>query len=326
MKPSILIIADFPGWAYFEIQQFIKDNLADDFDIYCDYLIYNAIKKSTSPYKRLKSFLNKRKYSRLRKDNTYDVVLDLAFYFEKQMKVKWKSKYKIKGIYTDGFPPSNSGFVGQPSSFIEEFCSDTDALVCGSNQIYEFYSTLFPTVYYANGVIDETLFQRKRINKKSNFIVGWTGNPRRDFKGYYSHVVKAVEILKVKYPDIELKSRFSGPMETLPDFYEDVDLVLIASDADAGPSMFGEAALMGVPSVSTNIGWPSQVIQDGINGYIVEKNLENMVDKIEILYKDRTLLEQMSKRIRTDFQNEFNKQEMIDRWKALFTTVLNIEK
>jgi glycosyltransferase involved in cell wall biosynthesis len=326
MKPSILILADFPNWAYFEIQQFIKNNLSDDYDIYADFLIYNTYKKSINPYNRVKSFFDKKKYSRLKKDNSYDIVLELAFYFEKQMKVNWVYKYKIKGIYTDGFPPSNSNFVGEPIAFINEFCSNADALVCGSTQITEFYSKLSPSVFYANGIIDDQLFKRKTINKKSSFTIGWTGNPRRDFKGYYSHVVKAVDILKEKYPDIELKSRFTGPMETLPNFYEDVDLVLIASDADAGPSMFGEAALMGVPSVSTNIGWPSQVIQDGINGFIVPKNLDEMVEKIEVLYKNRSLLQAMSERIRSDFQKEFSKQEMIDRWQILFTTVLNIRK
>ena len=34
MKPSVLIIADFPNWAYYEIQQFIKNNLSDEFDVY----------------------------------------------------------------------------------------------------------------------------------------------------------------------------------------------------------------------------------------------------------------------------------------------------
>ncbi len=114
-------------------------------------------------------------------------------------------------------------------------------------------------------------------------------------------------------------------METLPGFYEDIDVVLIASDADAGPSMFGEASLMGIPSVSTNIGWPSQVIQDGINGFIVEKDINLMVEKIETLYKNRQLLNEMSMRIRTDFQKEFNKQEMIARWENIFNTVLKIK-
>lgn len=325
MKPSILIIADFPEWAYFEIQQFIKKNLSDNFDIYCDYLIYNTKRKSKNPIKRIKSFLDKKKYSILKKDNTYDIVLELAFYFEREMKVTWKAKYKIKGIYTDGFPPSNSNFVGDPKAFIKEFCSNTDALVCGSNQINEFYSSLFPKVFYANCIIDEELFKRKTTNENTNFIIGWTGNPKREFKGYYSHVEKVVEIVKQKYPDVELKSRFSGPMETLPVFYEDIDVVLIASDADAGPSMFGEASLMGIPSVSTNIGWPSQVIQDGINGFIVEKDIDLMVEKIETLYKNRQLLNEMSMRIRTDFQKEFNKQEMIARWENIFNTVLKIK-
>jgi glycosyltransferase involved in cell wall biosynthesis len=324
MKPSILIIADFPNWAYFQIQQFVKNNLSDDYDIYCDFLVYNTKIKSKNPYKRVKSYFDKRKYSILKKDHTYDIVLELAFYFESQMNVNWKSKYKIKGIYTDGFPPSNSGFSGQPKEFINNFFSNTDAIVCGSIQINKFYSNLFPRVFYANGILDEEIFKKKDNLKKTNrFVIGWTGNPRRDFKGYYSHVIKVVEILQIKYSNIELKTRFSGPMATLPDFYEDVDLVLIASDADAGPSLFGEASLMNIPSVSTNIGWPSQVIQDGINGFIVDKDIDMMVEKIAFLYNNRYLLEAMSGRIRNDYQKEFKKYEMIDRWKTLFINVLN---
>ncbi|MVO07725.1 glycosyltransferase [Flavobacterium sp. TP390] len=323
MKPSILIIADFPGWAYFEIQQFIKINLADKFDIYCDYLIYNTKKKSKNPIKRIRTFLDKKKYTLHKKDCNYDIVLNLAFYFEKHLQVSWTYKYKITGIYTDGFPPSNSNFNGSPEEFIKEFCSTTDVLVCGSNQIKNFYAAYFPKVFYANCIIDDKLFLKKRIVEKDDFIIGWTGNPKREFKGYYSHVVKVVELLQQKYANIKLKSRFSGPIETLPDFYEDVDVILIASDADAGPSMFGEASLMSIPSVSTNIGWPSQVIQDGKNGFLVSKDIDEMVKKIEILYHDRLLLNSMSKRIRNDFQKEFNKTEMIERWENIFNSLLN---
>ncbi|WP_224490270.1 glycosyltransferase family 4 protein [Robertkochia flava] len=324
MKPSILIIADFPGWAYFEIQQFLKKNLSYKYDIYCDFLVFNTKVKSKNPLRRFKNYLGKRKYSELKKDYKYDIVLELGFYFEKHMKINWESRYRIKGIYTDGFPPSNSNFQGKPEEFINEFCANTDLLVCGSRQIKDFYSQIFPRVFYANGLIDDNFFIRRKAYNRKKFVIGWTGNPQREFKGYYSHVLKVAEILKLQHSDIELKSRFSGPMETLPDFYEDVDVVLIASDADAGPSMFGEASLMGVPSVSTNIGWPSQVIKNGVNGFIVEKEVDEMVEKIELLYNNRSLLEDMSNRIRTDYQIEFNTEDMVSRWDNIFKTVLEI--
>lgn len=323
MKPSILIFADFPNWAYHEIMEFIKKNLSDKYDFYYDFLVFNTKKKSNHPLKRLKGFVNQIKYSRTRKDNSYDIVLYLAFYFDEQMDIKWKAKKIIKGIYTDGFPPSNANYTGDIKGFLEKYFRDSDAIVCGSKIITEFYTTYFPKTYYANMILNENFFVRnKEKSNKKNFIIGWTGNPRRDFKGYYSHIIPAIEKLKIKYPNIELKSRFSGPMATLPMFYDDVDLVVIASDADAGPSLFAEASLMEIPCLSTNIGWPREVIRNGINGYIVNKDVDEIADKIETLYLNRNLLQEMSNRIRRDFTTVFNKQDMENRWCKMFNEVL----
>lgn len=323
MKPSILIIADFPNWAYYEIQQFIKKELSGEFDIYCDFLIYNTKIKSKHPIRRIKSYFNKRKYSNIKADNNYDIVFYLAFYFDAQMKIKWHTKKIIKGIYTDGFPPSNSNFSGTKVEFINQFMENTDAIACGSRQIVNTYKSVFRNSHYVNMVLNADFFKRtsnKIIN--NDFIVGWTGNPKRVFKGYYSHIVPAVEKLQAKYPDIKLKSRFSGPIDTLPGFYEDVNVVVIASDADAGPSLFGEASLMEVPTISTNMGWPAQVIQNNINGFIVNKDIDEILDKIEQLYLDRELLNSMSERIRVDFIKVFDKEEMVDRWRVMFNEVL----
>lgn len=323
MKPSILIFADFPNWAYHHIMEFVKSNLSDDFDFYHDFLVYNTHKKSKHPVKRLKGFLNELKYSKTRKDNSYDIVLYLAFYFDDQMNIKWKSKKIIKGIYTAGFPPSNADYDGNVSGFIEKYFKDTDAVVCGSKQIMDFYTPYFSKIYYANLIHNEKLFKRNQPrNDKDSFVMGWTGNPKRDFKGYYSHIIPVIEKLKVKYPNIKLKSRFSGPIETLPLFYEDVDIVVIASDADAGPSLFPQASLMDIPCISTNIGKPKEVIKDGINGYIVNKDVDEIADKIESLYLNPKLLKKMSNRIREDFIAIFDKKEMVEEWKRMFNEVL----
>jgi glycosyltransferase involved in cell wall biosynthesis len=326
MKPSILIIADFPNWAYYEIQQFLKINLSDDFAIYTDFVSFNSKIKSKNPIKRIKTYLEKNKYQEIRKDQEYDVVLYLSFYFEDLMKIKWNAKRIIKGIYTDSFPPKNSNFVGSKDDFKDKFLKNADAIVCGSEQIKELYQTAHDKVYYANLVLDEISFKRdskKEVNTSEKFIVGWTGNPNREFKGYYSHIIPAVALAQKKHPKIELKSRFSGPMETLPRFYNDVDVVLIASDADAGPSLFGEASLMEVPCISTDIGWPHQTISNFNNGFIIEKEIEEFSNKIIELYENRALLFKMSKNIRKDFLDQYSREKMANNWKQLFYNVLN---
>ncbi len=325
MKPSVLVIADFPNWAYYEIQQFIKNNLSNEFDIYCDYLIFNSIKKTRHPLKRIKLNIDKFKYQQTKKDGSYDIVLYLGFYFDKLMNVNWTTKKVIKGIYTENFPPKNATNIYSFKDFSNKYLVKTDAIVCGSYQIKEKYSSINITSKVANMVLDKELFKRKTPKQKNlseNFIIGWTGNPNRVFKGFYTHIVPAVEKAKRIYPKIKLKTRFSGPMETLPYFYNDIDIIIIASDADAGPSLFGEASLMEVPAISTDIGWPHEVIKNNINGFIVNKEINAITSKILELYENRELLFNFSKRIREDYLKFYDKEKMVNDWKKLFYEVL----
>ncbi|ACU06805.1 hypothetical protein FIC_00338 [Flavobacteriaceae bacterium 3519-10] len=322
LKPSVLIISDFPQWAYHGIQHFIAESLNSEYDFYYDFLIFNSKRRSKNPKTILSNYFLKKKYTKLKNDRHYDIVLYLAFYFDEQMKINFTATKTIKGIYTDGFPPSNSTYEGDVTGFMKRFFSNTDAMVCGSQNIRGFYEPVFSKVYFANGVIDDKLFSRKSARSKDKFVIGWTGNPNREFKGYYSHILPAIEILKKKYEDIEFVSRFSGPLVTLPQFYEQLHLVIIASEADAGPALFGEASLMEVPCVTTKIGWPAEVIQDGLSGFFVEREVRDIVSKVEVLYNNRSLLESMAVRIRVDYQNHFNKDQMIDNWRTLFNNVL----
>jgi glycosyltransferase involved in cell wall biosynthesis len=325
MKPSVLIFADFPNWAYYEIQQFIKQQLSNEFDIYCDFLVFNTIKKSKNPIKRIKLFTQKYKYQHTREDNTYDIVVYLGFYFTEHMIIKWNSKKVVKGIYTDEFPPKNSNFSGGIVDFKNQFLDDADAVVFGAKMIMNRYEGFVDNLYYGSSVKDSSLFKRrkvKKINQTKSFVVGWTGNPSREFKGFYSHIVPAVELAQKKHPQIQLKTRFSGPLDSLPLFYEDVDVVLIASDADAGPSLFSEACSMEVPSISTDIGKPHEIIVDNVNGLIVEKDINEMSKKIIQLYEDRQLLIAMSSRIRNDFYDVYNVKDMANNWKEMFNELL----
>jgi hypothetical protein len=182
MKPSILIIADFPNWAYHEIQQFVKNNVSDEFDIYCDYLVFNSLKKSKHPFKRFKLFRDKLKYQQIKKDGSYDIVVYLGFYFDKIMKIKWTAKKIIKGIYTENFPPKNAKNTTSKVDFYNYYLKNTDALVCGTDKAKNTYKDLNIRSFQASAIKSKHFFKRsidKKINNSNNFIIGWTGNPNR---------------------------------------------------------------------------------------------------------------------------------------------------
>tara|TARA_B110000902_G_scaffold251944_1_gene312790 strand:- start:1377 stop:2375 length:999 start_codon:yes stop_codon:yes gene_type:complete len=324
-KPQILIIADFPNWAYYFIQQFIVKNLSEEFDIYSDFLGFNTSRKSKRPWVRFKNLLDRRKYQNIRKDREYDLVVSLAHYIPDLVDVKWTSKKSIIGIYTDGFPPRNANFDGSIDDFYNQKLKKYDAIVVGANSIKSIYESVSKNVYFANMAYDQDFFNRlspKVENNTKDFIIGWTGQATRDFKGYYTHVVPAIEIVQKIYPQITLKSRFSGPIETLPRFYDDVDLVVIASDADAGPFLFCEASLMSIPCISTRIGMVQDVIVDNVNGIFIDKRIDIIVENIIHLYENRDILHSMSRRIRSDFICKLGATVMTTKWIELFNNVL----
>jgi glycosyltransferase involved in cell wall biosynthesis len=152
--------------------------------------------------------------------------------------------------------------------------------------------------------------------------VGWTGDPHRSFKGFYDFVVPAVEKAASLRPGIVLKTRFKGPYRTLHRFYQDVDVLLIASTGDAGPSSFLEAGACGVPSISTRIGFPAEAIRDGENGIFVDRSVEEMSGAIVSLYDNQELLRKMSSSIRADIEKYWNPASRSGLWDHMFQAVL----
>ena len=149
-------------------------------------------------------------------------------------------------------------------------------------------------------------------------VIGWTGNPNREFKNFYKIIVPVVEELQNEGFNFIFKTRFEGPMETLPAFYNDVDLIVITSVGDSGPSLFSDACLSGIPSVSTRIGFPNIVIEDEINGFFIEPTKESLKSKLIHLYNNRNKLENASKIIREDYLRKMGNQVLLENWKKAF--------
>ena len=101
--------------------------------------------------------------------------------------------------------------------------------------------------------------------------------------------------------NIELKTKFSGPYEELYSFYSDIDLVVIASSADSGPSLYAESCLSSVPVISTKVGLPLMGIKHNVNGIFIDRKKESLKQAIIELYNDRLFLKGFSKRVKTDY-------------------------
>jgi len=327
-RPKILMVADNPDWAYDHIAQFVISELGEKYDFYTDFVVFNLKKQGHG----IRAWLGQKRYYLKRfhrrrilpHGKGYDLVCFLGYYFPVIGNFNISAKGIIQGIYTDGFPPQS--YPGEPEreitiqEFVDKYLDMATVVLAGSKAIYDRYKPHVKNLYYATGAIDTNLFAPLEHVKsdEASLVVGWTGNPRRPFKGFYDFVVPAVEQAASLRPGISLKTRFSGPLRTLPRFYSDVDLLVIASIADAGPSSFLEAGACGVPTISTRIGFPAEVIHHGENGLFVDRSVDSIVNAILHLYDNRGLLERMGRNIRRDIEEQWGYEARSKLWDRVF--------
>ena len=80
------------------------------------------------------------------------------------------------------------------------------------------------------------------------------------------------------------------------DIYSSCKVWFLASIMEGFGNPILEAMACGCAIVSTNCGGPEDIIEDGVNGFLVDVgNIGGMVHKIELLYKDEKLRQQICK-------------------------------
>ncbi|MBV1870851.1 MAG: glycosyltransferase family 4 protein [Gammaproteobacteria bacterium] len=324
-KPKILFLMDMPNWAYDQIANYVISSLSDKYDFYKDYELQPPITwKEKVNYAR---FTVQKAMHRRVSNEKYDLAVYL-WWKSRLLMPDVRAEKTVTGIFTEGFPPGFSEELGNisPASFIENIVKPSSGIIAGNKNIYKFYSSYDLPVFYATGAADTSIFSYKEIKRKDDeFRVCWTGNPNRKFKGYADYVIPAVELAQKFRPNIKMVTRFSGPLKTLPDFYRSVDVMVNASIGDAGPGFIIDAGGCGVPSISTDVGYASELIDDNRNGVLVARNVEEMAQKIIKLYDDREMLKSMSRSIASDVKKEWGYESRAKYWDSMFISVLSEE-
>ena len=67
------------------------------------------------------------------------------------------------------------------------------------------------------------------------------------------------------------KFNFINSTKDLVEFYNSMDLIMFTSLADAAPQMMAESLMCGIPVVSFNIGDAENIIENGVDGYVIKK-------------------------------------------------------
>jgi glycosyltransferase involved in cell wall biosynthesis len=171
---------------------------------------------------------------------------------------------------------------------------------CGVNavsrRLYDLFrqAGLTSVVYTPNGADIELFKPEAAINLDGPLRVGFSGNKTHDWrKGITDFIEPACDIPGVESRLAMLRSGQYVPLEEMPRFYNEIDVYLCASSSEGFSLSVLEASACGRPVISTRVGGCEDLIIDGVNGFLVDRDVQAIREKIEFFLANRDAAREM---------------------------------
>ena len=174
-----------------------------------------------------------------------------------------------------------------------------------------------------NGIDIENFKPKPEARPVNNFIITLGASRVTERKGI-DYLIKALANLVPQYSqlllrvmgegdaresleklakDLELEKNieFIGriPRENTAPYYQEASIFVLPSFNEGMSNAMLEALASGLPLIATNTGGTSELVEEGVNGFIVKmKDSQDLADKIEILMKDEDLRKRMGENSR----------------------------
>jgi glycosyltransferase involved in cell wall biosynthesis len=187
-----------------------------------------------------------------------------------------------------------------------------------SQEMYNSTKDYYKIFYCPNGV-DERLFT-PGINKGNSLTACWVGNSKH-FAGKGLDIIRQV-CNKVRIPLItyDRSDNKDGLIMSQVELREKVycksDFYICYSEYEGTPNPALEALSCGLPVITTKVGNMPEIIVDGENGFLLERNENSLVEAIEELKKSS--IKEMSVNARNSILNGWTWKTQAENYTNMF--------
>lgn len=262
----------------------------------------------------------------------YDLIhvhTPIAALYGRMLKLKYprlKTVYTVHGFhFYEGAPKKNKMIFYPIEKIMSKF---TDAIITMNDEDYKSAQKFnIKKVYRINGVgldlnkykpllLNSTEIRRSLDLKDDDFVILMIAEVNKNKN--HIQLINSVEILKNKGINIKVLCAGIGPLideinaeienrnlqdtikmlgfrKDIPQLIQICDLGILLSYREGLPRNIMELMAYGKAIIGTDIRGIRDLIDNGLNGYLVEVNNEiDTAKKIELLYKNRDILNRMS--------------------------------
>lgn len=200
-----------------------------------------------------------------------------------------RKSYRESGVRPAIAAGMNVGWSEQNAARLQEAIDAADHVIINSRDCWERAGKPEKTTWISNGV-ERGFFRISTPPAKRRPKLLWTGSDfHRGLKGYDQFVVPICRRLARERPgkvetDPRLVNSHGGPTkwppERMREWYDSGTVLLCASSSEGTPNPALEAASAGCVVCSTRVGNMPELIQDGVNGRLVDRTLDALYEGV----------------------------------------------
>lgn len=286
---KVLLVCDRPSWAYDSIAQ-------------------SLVKHNVDERIKLDVFHLKGREGKLRRRHRrYDAVFALGWQLLGQLsdgRIARELTFLDSGRTLTGIH-SHHAFDGRattpessppPPRALVDFLARQQGVNAVSWRLADLFrgSGLTDVAYTPNGVDEQLFTPRLEIGTEQMLRVGFSGSQKHDWRKGVTELIRPAAGI----PGVSLHLAMPADgnyvsLERMPDFYNTLDVYVCASTSEGFSLSVLEAAASGRPVISTRVGGCEDLIEDGVNGFLVDRNVEAIRAKLALLRDDRELTRRM---------------------------------
>jgi len=184
---------------------------------------------------------------------------------------------------------------------------------------------LHPNVWYVPNGVNEELFAYSERDINQEFTVGYVGK-NNSYKGLPDIIEPACQGAKVKLVSQACKHNHKNRIDhnCMPNYYKDIDCILVASMTDGTPNQLLEAASVGRTFVGNRIGNIPEFVNEGVNGFMSEgkeRIIEWYMSKLVWLKEHREECKQMGIEARKTVEEGWTWKIQAENYRAMFRSI-----
>ena len=319
-KPRILAVTDVEGWTGWRKMHETKKHLSNDFDIDITTInelqeIYNLLKTHdvAGHHDRVKMFEIHSYYDLL----YFYVHTSLQYEFMQDLtKLMHQSGKKTAAIVTQKVILKKH-WGKKKADRIDRFkqmSTFVDAYMINNLLVRPDLKKLWSgKIYYVPEGIDLDLFKPMKYDNTKEFTAAYAGKPAVE-KGLETHIKPACKKAGVKLIYNTKNYITAIPYKDMPQFYNNAHVYVVASLVDGGPNPALEAAACGRPIISNVIGNMPQLIKNGVNGYIIKRQIDKYVEKLKELKANPEKARKMGMKAREAMEKSWSWEHVLNTY------------